>query len=514
MAKRAYPTRDPRPGYEWVECTMCSGEGEILSRWSAGADSRKIRCPRCFRLGWVQRSLGLLRKDHPPTCSCAACNRKRWDDVQKVVDKHPTGCDCPNCRKSDPRTTTEESKKSETGVGQEGSHPEPEPSSERVEHPPSRKLDEERRVRERNYEQGRPPIDSRPPKSQKSPTPASRPSYRPPPPPVWPPRYNRPQRPGRGGRNVSFPQFFFWIPLAVILTIVGCISLAVWAENQESSEPRPTSNRSSRVSPTPTRTYPIATASATPELNPTHAFRVETGTPRSTPVPTPLPTRIPASTPTPLPTAAPAPPTPTPTLIPAPTPIPTTAPDPTSTAAPFPGGTPLDAAEINSLVIQLTNQERVALGLLPLSEDGAINAIALAHSTSMAESGILSHTIGGQDPTERALAAGYDCKAYRDARSYTYGLSENIANYPRVRTWTRTILGGKVISVEPTSYRKTSEDMARALVTGWMNSPGHRKNILDPYAVRIGVGIYIQRSIEHEYVSETVWATQNFSECK
>ena len=46
--------RPSEPGYEWVECTMCSGEGGILSRWSAGADSRKIRCPRCFRLGWVQ----------------------------------------------------------------------------------------------------------------------------------------------------------------------------------------------------------------------------------------------------------------------------------------------------------------------------------------------------------------------------------------------------------------------------------------------------------------------------
>ena len=61
---------------------MCNGEGEILSRWAAGADSGRIRCPRCFRLGWVQRSLGLLRKDHPPTPK-KPCSRKRRDPCRK-----------------------------------------------------------------------------------------------------------------------------------------------------------------------------------------------------------------------------------------------------------------------------------------------------------------------------------------------------------------------------------------------------------------------------------------------
>ena len=54
MAKKEYPTKDPRPGHVWIVCTMCNGEGEVLSRWSAGADSAKIRCPSCFRAGWVQ----------------------------------------------------------------------------------------------------------------------------------------------------------------------------------------------------------------------------------------------------------------------------------------------------------------------------------------------------------------------------------------------------------------------------------------------------------------------------
>ena len=178
----------------------------------------------------------------------------------------------------------------------------------------------------------------------------------------------------------------------------------------------------------------------------------------------------------------------------------------------MPGGSLLEAVDIYSAVIKYTNEERVASGLSPLLEDMEISKIAFLHSTNMALLDDLSHTFKGQNPTDRALAAGYDCKALRGDGTYTFGLSENIAEYPRIKTWTYTSVNGKTVSVEPTSYRSSSE-MALDLVTGWMNSPGHRANILDPYATRMGVGIYIQQEIENGYVAETVWATQNFSEC-
>ena len=200
-------------------------------------------------------------------------------------------------------------------------------------------------------------------------------------------------------------------------------------------------------------------------------------------------------------------PTPTPTLV-----VATPTPAPTPEPPPFPGGVPLDAHTIHALVVKLTNEERVAFRLPPLLEDEAINAIALTHSANMGQTGILSHTLNGQDATDRALAAGYDCEAYRGDGSYTYGLSENIFEHPRIEVWTRTI-GFVTASTTPTTYRSSSE-MAQALVTGWMNSLGHRENILDPHATRIGIGIYIQRENEYGYSSETVWATQNFSECK
>ncbi len=153
---------------------------------------------------------------------------------------------------------------------------------------------------------------------------------------------------------------------------------------------------------------------------------------------------------------------------------------------------PLDASTIEELVIQHTNQERTTAGLRPLVHDPAISDIARAHSEDMINYGLF-HDIKGKNPTDRALSVGYTCRAFRGDGSYSYGLSENIYEYPR----------------RAASGFLDSESMARALVAGWMRSLGHRANIMDKDARRIGVGV----AINSEY-GETVFATQNFSECE
>ena len=51
--RKSCPTRDPRPGHEWVACSMCDRTGEIISL----AEGKPMRCPTCFRHGWVQRRI-------------------------------------------------------------------------------------------------------------------------------------------------------------------------------------------------------------------------------------------------------------------------------------------------------------------------------------------------------------------------------------------------------------------------------------------------------------------------
>ena len=101
----------------------------------------------------------------------------------------------------------------------------------------------------------------------------------------------------------------------------------------------------------------------------------------------------------------------------------------------------------------------------------------------MADRDYFDHdTPEGLDSTARGKAAGYDCR--KDYGSYyTYGLGENI-HYT-------SGMGG------------TTKDVARYTVLEWMQSPGHRDNIMDSAYDKIGVGVAIDGG-------DTVYATQNF----
>ena len=173
----------------------------------------------------------------------------------------------------------------------------------------------------------------------------------------------------------------------------------------------------------------------------------------------------------------------------------------------YPGGAALDKPDMERWILHYTNEEREAAGLEQFAHDTDISDIARAHSEAMITFGY-GHRIQGRGPTDRALAAGYNCKAYHADGSYSYGLSENIYEYHRVYMW--SVLGS---SGEPVGFIADAQDMAKALVHGWMNSPGHRANIMDAGSRRIGVGVAIEETSKYGWATETVFATQNFSSC-
>jgi uncharacterized protein YkwD len=118
-------------------------------------------------------------------------------------------------------------------------------------------------------------------------------------------------------------------------------------------------------------------------------------------------------------------------------------------AHPFsPDGLRRTAAE----VITLTNAERAAAGLPPLSPDPLLTDAAQAHSADMVARAFYAHTSpDGSEPWHRAAAAG----------STRRSIGENIA---------------------------CGQRSAAEVVRGWMNSPGHRANILKPGFTHIGIG--------------------------
>lgn len=181
-----------------------------------------------------------------------------------------------------------------------------------------------------------------------------------------------------------------------------------------------------------------------PEPRPVAAAAVPTAMPRATPV-RPTPTRLaavpPVPPPAPVPTTAPAPPPPPAT--PAPT---TVAPRPTTeTPVPRPAGDAMAA------VLAATNVERKDAGCAPLEPDSRLRAAAQDHAEDMAENTYFSHTsIDGREFADRIRAAGHPAPG-----------GENIAQ---------------------------GQDSADEVVAAWMDSPGHRRNILDCGFVSLGVG--------------------------
>lgn len=179
----------------------------------------------------------------------------------------------------------------------------------------------------------------------------------------------------------------------------------------------------------------------------------------------------------------------------------------------YPGGAPLDAAEIRRLIFVFTNEVRAAEGLSPLILNSDISAIAQAHSENMVRTGEVSNTLDGKDSSDRARAAGYHCKAELGGGRSASGLAGDVARHPRVKRWEKSSYG-PLVFYSPTEYGANSKAVARAIVSGWMDDPDGRRNILKPRYRSIGVGVFVDVYEKENWARETVFATRNLSSCR
>jgi uncharacterized protein YkwD len=123
--------------------------------------------------------------------------------------------------------------------------------------------------------------------------------------------------------------------------------------------------------------------------------------------------------------------------------------------------TPGNVALVRAAVLCLHNAERSARGLPPLRENAKLRRAAQRHSDDMVRGGYFAHeSRSGADMADRILGTGY-------ARNRGWSLGENIA-------W-------------GTGSLATAAEIQRA----WMESPGHKANILRRQFREIGIGIAI-----------------------
>ncbi|MEB3213823.1 MAG: CAP domain-containing protein [Leptolyngbyaceae bacterium] len=115
-------------------------------------------------------------------------------------------------------------------------------------------------------------------------------------------------------------------------------------------------------------------------------------------------------------------------------------------------------AQFESEVLRLTNEFRQQNGLGPLTIDRNLEEAADQHTQNMAQQDFFSHTgKDGSTPSSRTNSAGYE----------TGFVGENIA---------------------------AGYSTPQQVVDGWINSPGHRANMLNANYNEIGIGYYYMQN--------------------
>ena len=112
-------------------------------------------------------------------------------------------------------------------------------------------------------------------------------------------------------------------------------------------------------------------------------------------------------------------------------------------------------------VVERSNAFRRAQGLAPTMPNAALTAAAKGFAAFMVRTAEYGHEADGHSPAERAQAQGY---------AYCM-VAENLA-YLQSKT-----------------MRFGADELAQRFVQGWIDSPGHRHNLLNAEAIDIGVAV-------------------------
>jgi uncharacterized protein YkwD len=130
----------------------------------------------------------------------------------------------------------------------------------------------------------------------------------------------------------------------------------------------------------------------------------------------------------------------------------------------------LDRGKVVEQIVSRTNDFRKAEGRSPVAVDKKLTEAAQGFADYMAKTDRYGHTADGTRPADRAKKAGYEFCLISENIAYQY----NSAGYE-------------------------TDQLAKGFFEGWKESPGHRKNMLDPDVIEIGVAIARSEQTGHYY---------------
>ena len=131
-----------------------------------------------------------------------------------------------------------------------------------------------------------------------------------------------------------------------------------------------------------------------------------------------------------------------------------------------------DIPRTEAAIIELTNTFRRGEKLAAVRPNAELTTTARLFAQYLAKSGRFAHEADGRQPADRAKASGYKfCM-----------IAENLA-----------------LNLDSRGF--TSQGLAGLAVEGWKNSPGHRKNMVQPNVTEIGVAIAKAPDADPKYIS-------------
>lgn len=152
-----------------------------------------------------------------------------------------------------------------------------------------------------------------------------------------------------------------------------------------------------------------------------------------------------------------------------------------------------DITELEGQVHAKINTERAEHGLNPLRYNPQLVEIARTYSQEMARNNFLSHEdLQGRNFSDRYSDAGFTCAIRDDI--YIHGGAENLYLMH---------VGKKLSPFGSVAEYYTHDEIASEVVDGWMDSSGHRHNILTEYWQSEGIGVAIDKD-------GRIYVTQNF----
>ncbi len=284
-------------------------------------------------------------------------------------------------------------------------------------------------------------------------------------------------------------RFLLAILIVVNILLAGCKinvgSPSVPSQDPTSTPPLESTEPSRRPDDSPVPTdildpWPSPANTEDPDLS-----AMPTDIPTESPTPSPTPKATPSPTSTPKATKKPRP---TPTATPEPTEKPTPSPTASPTQKPKPRDVDIDfLSQVESEIVRLCNIEREKLGLKPLISNPRLDEIARYKSEEMGLYNYFEH---------KSPISGYQ----------SWDLAKKVFGY-EYRSFGENIWMKRATASNPKQYLPTfkANITASEIVDGWMNSEGHRENILSTKYGKIGVGVVVCSDLR-------AYATQVFSD--